>query len=319
MSDPTRRAWRAGPVTMVLVGLFAITAGLVIPTLAYLIYQAEQTPWIPGLLVLLTALALLYAWRFGLHPRLRATEASVEVVNPFRRHSFEWDDITLIAPGENGLIIGSAEDVAEAWCVQKSNFAARRGKITRADRIANQLIDILEVHEPPLEDEETGLRIRRARPDEHRLLARLERAASEEPLSHVFPPEDYPYPVNEVTRRWRRVLRDRFAHVHLLELFDAPVGYVAFDADTVLHLGVVAHQTRRGYGSALIEFACLEIFSGGVPEASLWVLTENEGAQAFYRSHGWTETEDRRKAEFPPFPEEIRMKKRNPSAPRRSR
>ena len=74
MSDPTRRAWRAGPVTMVLVGLFAITAGLVIPTLAYLIYQAEQTPWIPGLLVLLTVLALLYAWRFGLHPRLRATD-----------------------------------------------------------------------------------------------------------------------------------------------------------------------------------------------------------------------------------------------------
>ena len=115
------------------------------------------------------------------------------------------------------------------------------------------------------------------------------------------------------------MLHDRFAHVHLLELFDAPVGFVAFDDDTVLHLGVVAHQTRRGYGSALIEFACLEIFSGGVPEASLWVLTDNEVARAFYRSHGWTETEDRRKAEFPPYPEEIRMRRRNPAAPRRSR
>ena len=319
MSEPTRRAWRAGPVTMFFVGLFAITAGLVIPTLAYLIYRAEQTPWIPGLLVLLTVMALLYAWRFGLHPRLRATDAHVEVVNPFRRHSFDWDDITLIAPGENGLIIGSADDVAEAWCVQKSNFAARRGRFTRADRIAHQLIDILELHDPPLEDEETGLRIRRARPDEHRLLTRLERAASEEALSHVFPPEDYPYPVNDVTRRWRRVLRDRFSHVHLLELFDAPVGYVAFDDDTVLHLGVVPHQTRRGYGSALIEFACLEIFSSGVGGASLWVLAENEVARAFYRSHGWTDTDDRRKAEFPPYPEEIRMTRRNPSAPRRSR
>ena len=224
---------------------------------------------------------------------------SVEVVNPFRRHSFDWDDITLIAPGENGLIIGSADDVAEAWCVQKSNFATKRGRFTRADRIAHQLIDILELHDPPLEDEETGLRIRRARPDEHRLLTRLERAASEEPLGHIFPPEDYPYPVNEVTRRWRRVLRDRFAHVHLLELFDAPVGYVAFDDDTVLHLGVVAHQTRRGYGSALIEFACLEIFSSGVGEASLWVLAENEVARAFYRSHGWTDTDGRRQGRVP--------------------
>ena len=40
------------------------------------------------------------------------------------------------------------------------------GRVTRADRIANQLLDILELHDPPLEDEETGLRIRRARPDE---------------------------------------------------------------------------------------------------------------------------------------------------------
>ena len=105
----------------------------------------------------------------------------------------------------------------------------------------------------------------------------------------------------------------------MLELFDAPVGYVAFDADTVQHLGVVPHQTRRGYGSALLEFACLEIFSGGVPEASLWVLIDNETARAFYRSHGWTETDDRRTAEYPPYPEEIRMRTRNPAAPRRSR
>ena len=116
------------------------------------------------------------------------------------------------------------------------------------------------------------------------------------------------------------VLRDRFAHVHLLELFDAPVGYVAFDADTVLHLGVVAHQTRRGYGSALIEFACLEIFSGGVPEASFcWVLTEKNGAAPSTGRPGWTETDDRRKVGVPALPEEIRMKRRNPAAPRRSR
>ena len=231
MTDQTRRVWRAGPATLVLVWLFALAAGVAIPVLAYLIYRQSGTPWIPACWSLLTVLALVYAWRFGLHPELRPPTPSVEVVNPFRRHEFDWDDITLIAPGENGLVIGTEDDVAEAWCVQKSNYAARRGRFTRADRIAHELLDILELHDPPLEDEETGLRIRRARPDESRLLTRLERAASEDALSHIFPPEEHPYPVVEVTRRWRGLLVDRHVQVHILELFDTPVGYVAFDDD----------------------------------------------------------------------------------------
>ena len=91
--------------------------------------------------------------------------------------------------------------------------------------------------------------------------------------------------------------------MHILELFDTPVGYVAFDATTIRHLGVVRHQTRRGYGSALFEFASLEIFSGGAREAELWVLVDNEPARAFYRSHHWNETDERRKSEYPPYPE----------------
>jgi len=82
---------------------------------------------------------------------------------------------------------------------------------------------------------------------------------------------------------------------------------------------VVPHQTRRGYGSALLEFASLEIFAGGETEASLWVLVGNEAARAFYRSHRWTDSADRRPSEYPPRPEEIRMIRRNPAAPRRSR
>lgn len=319
MSDQTRRAWRAGPATLTLVIVFAVAAAVVIPVLAYLIYEHDGTPWIPALLVALTLAALFYAWRFGIHPRLTVTTHTIEVVNPFRRYEFDWDDVTLIAPGENGLMIGSEDALAEAWCVQKSNYAVRRGRLTRADRIADQLLDILDEHDPPMEDEETGLRIRRARPDESRLLTRLERASSEAALGHVFPPEEYPYPVTEVTRRWRRLLRDRFVRVHILELDDVPVGFAAFDAQTVRHLGVLPHHARRGYGSALLEFATLEIFATGARDAELWVLTENQSARSFYRSHHWTETQDRRHSPYPPKPEELRMVRRNPAVPRRSR
>lgn len=319
MRETTRRVWRAGPVTLVLVSLFAGAAGLVIPLLAYLIYRNEGSVWISALLAFLSVVALAYIWRFGLHPRVRATPRTLEVVNPFRRHVFDWNDITVIAPGENGLVVATEETEAEAWCIQKSNFAARRGHLTRADRIADALIDELERRDPPLEDEETHLRIRRARPSEARLLTRLERAASEDALAHIFPPETHRYPVTEVTRRWRRVLRDRLTRVYVLELRDDPVGYLAFDATTVRHLGVVATHTRRGYGSALLEFAAQEIFARGAPAASLWVLHDNTGARSFYRSHHWAETEDRRRSEFPPHPESLRMTLSNPTTPKRQR
>jgi hypothetical protein len=97
MSDHTERVWRAGPATLVVVSAFTLAAAVIVPVLAYLIYRNGSAPWLPALLILLTVLALLYAWRFGFHPRLRVTDQNVEIINPFRRHSFAWNDITVIA------------------------------------------------------------------------------------------------------------------------------------------------------------------------------------------------------------------------------
>jgi ribosomal protein S18 acetylase RimI-like enzyme len=190
--------------------------------------------------------------------------------------------------------------------------------LTRADQITAELFGLLEQHDPPLEDEETGLRIRRARPDESRVLTRLERAASEDALGHIFPPEEYPYPVTEITRRWRRLLRDPRIRVHVLERDTEPVGFVAFDATRIRHLGVLPDHARRGYGSALLDFATEEIFAGGAATAELWVLVGNAGARAFYATQHWRETGERRDCEYPPEPPEMRLVKANPSPPRRA-
>jgi GNAT superfamily N-acetyltransferase len=319
MTVSTRRVWRAAPPTLAVVAVFAALAGIAVPVLAFLIYRHERTLWLPLLLALLTVLGVFYAWRFGLYPRLVADENGIRIDNPIRRYRFEWDDVTVIAPGENGLLIGSEERLAEAWCIQKSNRASKRGRTTRADRVAGELIDILERYQPPVADDETGLRIRRARPDEHILLTRMERASSEAVLAHIFPPAEYPFPAAEIATRWRRLLRDRLVWVHILELYDVPVGYVAFSVDTVHHLAVVPQHLRRGYGSALLEFASLEMFDRGVPEARLWVLVDNHVARTFYRFHGWHESGPRRDCVFPPHPPELQMTRQNPAAPRRSR
>jgi len=50
--------------------------------------------------------------------------------------------------------------------------------------------------------------IREARPDEASLLAEIQRDASLASLAHIFPPELYPYPLEDVTRRWEGSLAD---------------------------------------------------------------------------------------------------------------
>lgn len=319
MTVSSRRVWRAALPTLLIVGIFAGWAGIALPVLAYLIYRREQSLWLPLVLLALAVVILLYAWRYGLHPKIWTRGHVLRIDNPFRRYEFDWDDITLIAPGENGLVVASEEQVAEAWCVQKSTAATKKGRLTRADRIASSLLDILEMYHPPISDEETGLRIRRARPHESALLTRIERATSKACLAHIFPADTFPYPTNAVAKRWRQLLHDRSSRVHVLDRLEKPVGYVAFNADTILHLGVDPKHQRRGYGSALLEFASLEIFDGGRSEAQVWVLVENHGARAFFRWHGWRDTADRRDCRYPPQPLQLKMVRRNPSAPRRSR
>ena len=128
----------------------------------------------------------------------------------------------------------------------------------------------------------------------------------------------YPYPTSAVARRWRDVLRDRLMHAYLLEIKDSPVGYVAFDGDTVHHLGVAPNYQRRGYGTALLEFACMEIFAGGAPGGVLLGPDRQSPRTGVYRSQGWTETGERRNSEYPPHPQSLQMTHRNPHAPRRS-
>ena len=313
-----RRVWRAAPGTLVVVAVFVLATGAGVPFLASLIYRRDHQLLIPWVLVGLAVVGLLYAWRFGLHPRLRATEQGVTVVNPFRALSFDWEDIRVVAPGENGLVIASEGARAEAWCIQKSRWATKRGRRTRADKITDELFDLLQTYDPPLEDDETGIRIRRARWDEHNLLTSIERAASKAALHHVFPPEEYPYPTAAVRRRWRRLLRDPAVHIRVLEEFDIPVGLVAFENSGHLrHLAIAPQYARRGYGALLLEYATQEIFDSGAPQAELWVLVENRDARAFYRSQGWEDTLERSDSEYPPYPREMKLAKPNPAAPRR--
>ena len=318
MTVRTRRVWRVSPGVLAAVWTFVAIAGLGVPTLAALAWLQSGELVISIFLVVLAIAAVVYGWRFGLHPRLIASGDGLEVVNPGRRTDIAWDELTVIAPGENGLILGTEVSRTEAWCIQKSRAATRKGKTTRADTIVAELEDLLDRFDPPLEDEQTGILLRRARQSDLDLLTSLERAASEAGLQHIFDPKQHPYPTHDVRRRWRRLLRDRRVHIRVLEEYGKPAGLVAWDSRGQLrHLAVSPQYANQGHGSLLLHFATEELMTTGARELFLWVLEDNLEARGFYRSRGWRDTDERADSEYPPHPAEIKMVRTNPRAPRR--
>lgn len=306
-------------VLMVLVGIAIPAAAVVSLVTGVTAFGGQQVP-VLAIICGLAVVVLLFGWRLGLHPKLVLDGDEVVVVNPFHRNRLDLNDITIIEPGGDGLLIGTPERQTEAWCVQKSTAATRSGRQTRADRVSEQLRSVWETYHLPDPDPDSPIRLRFARRMDAGMLTDLERSASLARLGHIFPAEAHPYPTDAVFRRWQAVLDDRTRLTMVAELGGLPAGYVCYGQEVVHHLGVAADFQRQGVGTALLTAAEDELFADlSTPEIGLWVLEANEVARAFYRELGWIETGEARTAEFPPYPREIRMFRRNPHIARRGR
>ena len=241
----SQRVWRAGRATLTIVSIASVLTVAALLVLAYLLF-ADERPMVlvVGLTVLAIAL-LIYIWRMVWHPRLVSAGTQLIVHNPLRTRVFEWSEVTLVQPGQNGMIIGTDRDQVEAWCVQKGRAAAKRGHRTRADQVADELWTIWDEVDPPMIDEKRGLRIRRARPNETQLLTRMERTTNEHALAHIFPPKRFPYPTADVSRRWQRTLAERQVRVRILEVGDTPAAFIAYDHETVPSRGAAPRHPAR--------------------------------------------------------------------------
>lgn len=303
-----------------------VVVGIAIPAAAVLSLITGVTSFgglrIPVLAIIggLAVVVLVFGWRLGLHPKLVLDQDEVEVVNPFHRQRFDLADITIIEPGGDGLLIGTPRQQAEAWCVQKSTTATRSRRQTRADRIGDQLRSVWATRHLPDPDPDSPIRLRFARPGEEDLLTGLERSASLARLGHIFRAEVHPYPTDAVRHRWQLVLEDRTRLTMIAEFGGVPAGYVCYGRATIDHLGVAADFQRFGVGTALLQAAEEDLFADlSTTQISLWVLEANEIARTFYAELGWTETDQTRNSEFPPYPGEIRLTRRNPHIARRGR
>ncbi|MGD7787010.1 N-acetyltransferase family protein [Propionibacteriaceae bacterium Y1700] len=133
------RVWKSSRAARVL-GWVVIAAALAaLASLAWILWHGLGQPAVAITLMVLAVACIVYMWRFALHPSLRLDD-TIAVRNPLRTHQIPAKDVMDIVPGENGLQIRTADDLVEAWCVQKSTRAIKNRTSTRADRIVEEML-----------------------------------------------------------------------------------------------------------------------------------------------------------------------------------
>ena len=144
----------------------------------------------------------------------------------------------------------------------------------------------------------------------------LEREANLAALGHVFPPERYPFPDDDVLARWALVLDEPGVVVRVAEDDTGLVAVAAYDDSTLRHLAVRPDHWGDGLATNAIETALHAMDLRGSTIASLWCLEENHRARRLYEYLGWRETSDRREAPWPPHPVEMRYTRLIPQSDR---
>jgi diamine N-acetyltransferase len=147
--------------------------------------------------------------------------------------------------------------------------------------------------------------IREARPEEAELLAGIQRDASVASFTHIYPPERYPYPIDDVRQRWVEALANPDLTVVVAEENGDAVGAAAYRADWLDGLYVVPGHWGRGVGAELHDHVLDRLRERGSPQCHLWVLEENHRARRFYERRGWRPNGTTRVVPFPPNPLDV--------------
>jgi GNAT superfamily N-acetyltransferase len=124
-------------------------------------------------------------------------------------------------------------------------------------------------------------------------------------LPHIFPPDLYPFPMDDVRERWATALGDPGVSVLVAELDARPVGLAGFRDDWLDGLYVAPAYWARGIGRELHDQVLDRLRSRGSPRCHLWVLEHNDRARRFYERHGWCENGQTRAVPFPPYPIDV--------------
>jgi GNAT superfamily N-acetyltransferase len=152
--------------------------------------------------------------------------------------------------------------------------------------------------------------IREAHPGEADILLAIQRDACTVAFAHIFPPDRYPFPDDEIRAAWREALSDPDVEVFVAEVDGKPVGSVSIGGDFLRTLYVVPAHWRSGIGSALHDRALEGLRARGCTRAKLWTLEANWDARRYYEKRDWRLTEETRVVPFPPNPIDVQYAKK---------
>jgi RimJ/RimL family protein N-acetyltransferase len=146
----------------------------------------------------------------------------------------------------------------------------------------------------------------------------LERAANLAGLGHVFPPDRFPFPDDDVLARWALVLDEPGVDVLVRDTEDGSGIdlFAAYDDRSLRHLAVHPDHWGDGLATTAIETVLHAMDERGTTIAELWCLVENHRARRLYKYLGWRPTADRREAPWPPHPTEMRYTRLIPQSDR---
>lgn len=154
-----------------------------------------------------------------------------------------------------------------------------------------------------------GLTIRPGRPEDAEPLLVVQREACLTAFAHIFPPEEYPFPNDDVLALWHEALADPDVEVHVAEEDGKPAGVVSVAGEFLSQLYVLPRHQGTGVGSALHDRALERLKARGVERAKLWCLEENWPARTYYEHRGWALTPETRVIPFPPNPIDVQYAK----------
>ena len=141
--------------------------------------------------------------------------------------------------------------------------------------------------------------IRRAGRDEAETLWRVQRGACLVAFAHVFPPEQYPFPDDEVLAHYRAF----DGRILVAEDDGRVVGLAAVGDCRLSNLYVLPEHWGTGVARTLHEAALAEL--AGCPEIKLWTLEANHRGRRFYEKNGWRLNGETRVVPFPPHPLDV--------------
>jgi GNAT superfamily N-acetyltransferase len=147
--------------------------------------------------------------------------------------------------------------------------------------------------------------IRAARQDEGDALAEIQRRASVAGLAHIFPPEQYPYPIEEIRQRWREALAAEGRSVLVYEADGETLGVAMTGPEWLDGLYVVPERWGSGIAVELHDQALDVLRAEGFQRCHLWVLEDNRRARRFYERLGWRLNDRTRVVPYPPNPRDV--------------